>query len=617
MFSPPTASPTPDKGAAVSGARLEQELTYQFFVQAHTTSLTGLSGMLVYALIILPHHHGFGPVLWFSLMAFHFFLRYLWTGKVIQDGVDTCNKPRNNYLLSFIVVAAGVSWGFASWAFTWPDIMQWQLPALLLLMGILSMTPPILSARPLIGLLFSLTMLAGIIARIHVEVPTIFLHTTLMVLFIAFFPMVIAYRHYFNLRKATSLRLEKDEMFEKMARDKQKAEETARAKSAFVATVSHEIRTPVNGLMGMLEILKETELTTTQANYLNTASRSAESLLQLLNDILDYSKIEVGKLELEKVPFDWIAMVGEIAMMNRVLASNKGVAFHLDIPPESKSIVIGDPTRLRQILNNLLSNALKFTSEGSISLKVTIDSLDKTTTRLSFSVSDTGIGIEEAVQHKLFQQFQQASASTSRRYGGSGLGLAISQHLARLMGGEITLSSVPGMGSNFTLIVPFPTASPEAMLAYVTTNSGENKRFCAKVLVVEDDPISQRVAVLMLKGFGITPTVVNTGEAALDRAKQERFDLIFMDSHLPDQDGFGAAAAIRDLFRDSKTPAPVIVAMSGADSPEDRKRAHECGIHEFLPKPVRKREMRQCLERWYAAAVKKAPATQPSGSDKA
>jgi CheY-like chemotaxis protein len=292
-------------------------------------------------------------------------------------------------------------------------------------------------------------------------------------------------------------------------------------------------------------------------------------------------------------------MIGEIAMMNRVLASNKGVAFHLEIPAEGTSIVIGDPTRLRQILNNLLSNALKFTSEGSVSLKASITAEDAKTVTIAISVRDTGIGISQEDQGKLFQKFQQATTSTTRRFGGTGLGLAISQDLAKLMGGNITLRSEPGKGSEFILAVPFPKSTAQSLEAFAANSSNfSNDHFIARTLVVEDDPVSQRVAVLMLKGFGITPTVVNNAKAAIDLSEREKFDLIFMDSHLPDMDGFDAAKAItsRKTVDGEEVKIPTIVAMSGADTPEDRAKAKGSGIRYFLPKPVRKREMRLCLE---------------------
>ena len=593
--------------------RVDGELNRLFIAQAYTSSLTGLLSALVLAVMVLPHHiDDLRVIVWSSGMVALYLLRFFWLGSRLRKGPDTCRSSAIRRSILLFIGLMGFCWGAAAAFFVWHGEVVTQVPLLMILLGLLTLTPPILSARPLASYLFTFPVLAGCLARIWVGPPSIFIQDTVIALLLAAFTIGITHRFNSVLVKGITQRLEKESIFDRLVEAKLRAEANASAKGNFIATMSHEIRTPVNGLMGMLEILKDTELSTQQANYLNTASRSAESLLQLLNDILDYSKIEVGKLELDKVPFDWVAMTGEIAMMNRVLASDKGISFHLEIPPEPTSIVVGDPVRLRQILNNLLSNAMKFTSEGTIWLKVHIDNEDTRMVRLSFTVKDTGIGIEPEVQKRLFQKYQQASASTGTRYGGSGLGLAISQQLALLMGGAIRLESTPGKGSEFTLSAPFPKATPETLQSFIAA-SGIPQRFRARVLVVEDDPVSQRVAVLMLKSFGITPTVVNSGGAAIERAQNEPFDLIFMDSRLPDMDGFSAASII--LTTDpSKLPGPkpVIVAMTGADSPDDRQRARESGITEYIAKPVRKRDIRTSLEKWAAKT-----AQQKFSADKA
>lgn len=570
-----------------------------FLAQIQAAGRTGALIAILYAVIVFPEYQTPAIPIWLAAILGLYLSRYFWVRSLRKRYNNPLKIPHVSLIISLSLLASGSAFGYASLAFISPDEPVTMLPTLLILMGILMISPPLLSARPARSILFAVPLLIGMVLRLGIEAADIFIPTSILLCTISSFAIFLTYRFYIHARKGVRLRIEKDDLFERIVEAKKRAEESAVAKGAFLAAMSHEIRTPINGLMGMLEILKETNLDAMQANYLNTASRSAESLLQLLNDILDYSKIEVGKLELEKVPFDWIAMIGEIAMMNRVLASNKGLAFHLEIPADGTSIIIGDPTRLRQILTNLLSNALKFTHEGSILLKAAIVNETPDNLSLAISVKDTGIGIDKASQAKLFQQYQQASAETSRRYGGTGLGLAISQHLARLMGGRISLESEADKGSEFTLNVCFPKTTTQSLQNFVTDPSTKANCFIARVLVVEDDPISQRVAVLMLKSFGITPTVVNNASAALDVAGREKFDIIFMDSRLPDMDGFEAAKKItnRPPVNGSDAP-PVIVAMSGADTPEDRAKAKECGILWFLPKPVRKREMRLCLERF-------------------
>jgi signal transduction histidine kinase/CheY-like chemotaxis protein len=577
-------------------ARLDGEINRLLLVQAHTSSLTGLAGVLAFAVIILPHHLSERFILWTTVMTALYLLRFFWLSRRISANPASSVGGMTRCWVYVFITLMGLGWGGAAWTFLWPREVVTQLPFLMILLGVLTLTPPILSAKPLAGYLFVVPLTTGLVLRLKTESPDAFVPATTVAILLAVFAMAVTHRHAHVSRKGMIQTIERDALLEKIEEARRRAEENAKAKSNFLATMSHEIRTPVNGLMGMLEILKDTDLTSTQANYLGTASRSAESLLQLLNDILDYSKLEVGRLELDKIPFDWVAMVGEIAMMNRVLATDREIAFHLEIPPECTSIVVGDPVRLRQILNNLLSNALKFTPEGSIWLKVNVDGEDASTVRLSFVVKDTGIGIAPDVQKKLFQKYQQASAATGARYGGSGLGLAISLQLAQLMGGTIRLESTPGMGSEFVLSVPFPKATPETLRTVSGDAAAVPRRYRVRVLVVEDDPVSQRVTVLMLKSFGITPTVVNGGGAALARAREEKFDLIFMDNHLPDMEGFDAAGEI--LEKSDPSSRPMIVAITGADTPEDRQRARQCGISEYLVKPVRKRDVRVCLDKW-------------------
>jgi len=591
--------------------KCDDEMARLYVSQAHTTSIAGLVCLVPFALVTMPFPGRREIGIWFLGMTLLFFFRWLWTMILCGKGKLWKLDVFRRYLLSFSVGLAGFGWGFATWWFGWPGEVA-QIPLLIVAIGILTISPPILSANPVAGILFVIPFVTGIIMRLRAESSDVFVPAAVMTVLAGFFAVALSFKYYFDLKKRVMLGIEKEALFDRILADKLRAEESSYAKGSFIAMMSHEIRTPISGLMGMLEILKETELTSTQSNYLNTASRSAESLLQLLNDILDYSKIEVGKLELEKVPFDWIAMTGEIAMMDRVLADEKGIAFHLEIPLESPSIVVGDPTRLRQILNNLLSNALKFTSEGHIWFRATIESEKPDRVIISFSVRDTGIGIEPEAQQKLFQQYQQAHVSTSRRYGGSGLGLAISQRLAHLMGGNIRFSSEPGKGSEFILTVPFARATPAAFNDFIASNQNViADHYSAKVLVVEDDPVSQRVSALMLKSFGITPTVVSDGTAAVEAAKREKFDIIFMDSRLPDMDGYEASKIINGIGEQAdpsaaeKKSGAVIVAMTASDTPEDRLKARESGIVEFLPKPVRKRDMRQCLDRWIGRQPRK------------
>ncbi len=586
-------------GTSRASSQLASELAGEYFSQQRTSVFSGMMSVLAMGLLSAGYGHGYG------LAACAGLLTALYTCRLYVNRL-ALRKGQSRSLLTLthaLYLFSSLVWAVSANKFLLLPDGPINLPFLMLVLGVMTLGPSIICAKPLTGLFHMLIIGVGINAGLSPDEQDYSTQGILMLTLLTSLSAGLCYHHYRGLKKNILLSLEKDSLFARLVEAKERAESTANAKTAFLATMSHEIRTPVNGLMGMLEILRETELSGSQRNYLNTASRSAESLLQLLNDILDFSKIEVGRLELEKVPFDWIAMVGEIALMNRVLAADKGIGFHLDIPPEGTSIVLGDPMRLRQIMNNLLSNALKFTHEGSVTLRAAIQSESAGKIMLSISVKDTGIGIEQEAQERLFQHYQQASAATTRNYGGTGLGLAISQQLAHLMGGNIRCNSEPGKGSEFILSVPFQKASADAMAGLANSRGARQDRFRAKILVVEDDPVSQRVAVLMLKSFGIIPTVVNTGKAAMEVEAGESFDLIFMDARLPDMNGFEAARMISARRKKRPSPEdgvqrPAIVAMTGADTPEDRRVAAECGVVDFLSKPVRKRDMRLCLEKW-------------------
>ncbi len=580
--------------------RIERESSRILGEQMLVSGKTGLVCVIAYALMILVLRADVAVLAWCAAMCLLYGSRHYWLSERLRNNPHWAEESVSLRKLEASVLGTGIGWGIGIALFTWPDLPLTRLPFLLVAMGMLTICGPLMAAHPRYGIVFTVPLLVGTIIHLYrMDLGQVYFITTSIILCaITAFALVLTFEIHRVLRISIVQRLEKEALVESLTQARQKAEDIAKSKSDFLASMSHEIRNPVNGLMGMLDVLRETHPTREQEGYLDVAANSAQSLLALLNKILDFSKLEVGKLELESIPFDWMSLTGETAMVNRVLASEKGIAFHLSFSDTAPAIVRGDPLRLRQILTNLLSNALKFTDEGSITLSVAAEDCPDGRLKLTFSVKDTGIGMDEATRSKLFEKYRQADASTSRRFGGTGLGLAISRELAHLMDGELSVQSTPGHGSEFILTARFVRSSA-AELAASGGEAGE-KRYEARVLLVEDDPVSQRVATMMLRRFGIAAVIASSGKEAVRLFSESRFDLVLLDSRLPDMDGEAVAKALcaQSAARGSSAKDCPIVSLSGACLPEDHQRALAAGVKDFLDKPLRKKDLRQCLEKW-------------------
>jgi len=389
---------------------------------------------------------------------------------------------------------------------------------------------------------------------------------------------------------------EQHQAMAQLIQTREEAEKANNAKSEFLAMMSHELRTPMNGVLGMLQLLETTAMTEEQIEYAALASESTEHLLKVINDILDFSRIERSELELEHIAFNLADLITSCAQSFQHSAVQRGLDLQLQIPEDMRALQVqGDPTRIRQILVNLVGNALKFTERGRVTIEPQWQSLDHELLWFTCTVRDSGIGIPAESLELMFNAFQQADSTISRRYGGTGLGLPIARTLAERMGGTLRAQSEEGVGSVFTLEIPLALYKQSLPVLTPRVHTGNGHGEGRNVLLVEDNPVNRTVIEAMLRSLGFTVSVVTDGAQAVRSAESLIFEAILMDCRLPVIDGYEATRQIRQLPGCADVP---IIALTANALQGDREACLSAGMNDYLAKPFKRTDLQQILQRW-------------------